>query len=259
MTSEFTGLPNFSAQEQLVLMSVIDASMQICSADAFISWTTGPLQRIFPHKIMFAAIGELEEHSFHIKKFINHNFPSGFVEASRLPNGTLAMPPLLKKWWSDGKPILFHPDLQKMTGKSFWGSLLKKYDLQNKAAHGIRSLENRSVSYFTFHQIPEKLTARHAYLLEMLVPHMYVAFMRFAEDLPGPSIVHRFDFHAISPREAEILKWIQLGKTNWEIGEIMQLSEKTIKTYIERILKKLGVANRTHAVTKALSLKIIVP
>lgn len=238
-------------------MSIIDASMQITNAEEFVAWTSGPLQKMLPHRIMFAAIGELSENSYHINKFINHNFPEGFVEAARMPNGSIAMPPLLNGWWRDGKPVLFQPDVAKMTGRSFWGALLRKYDLQNKAAHGIRSLGDRAVSYFTFHQIPERLTDRHGYLLELLVPHMYAAFMRFAEELPGPPVAHRFDFHAISPREAEILKWIQLGKTNWEIGEIMGLSERTIKTYIERILKKLGVANRTHAVSKALSLKIL--
>jgi LuxR family quorum sensing-dependent transcriptional regulator len=38
----------------------------------------------------------------------------------------------------------------------------------------------------------------------------------------------------LSPRERECLKWVAAGKTDWEIGEILSLSEKTVNIYVER-------------------------
>lgn len=54
----------------------------------------------------------------------------------------------------------------------------------------------------------------------------------------------------LSAREAEILRWIALGKTNPEIGSILNISSFTVKNHVQRILKKLDVTNRTHAVGK---------
>ncbi len=55
---------------------------------------------------------------------------------------------------------------------------------------------------------------------------------------------------ALSAREAEILRWIALGKTNPEIGSILGISSFTVKNHVQRILKKLDVINRTQAVGK---------
>ena len=58
---------------------------------------------------------------------------------------------------------------------------------------------------------------------------------------------------ALSAREAEILRWISLGKTNPEIGSILGISSFTVKNHVQRILRKLDVINRTQAVGKSQS------
>jgi two-component system NarL family response regulator len=61
----------------------------------------------------------------------------------------------------------------------------------------------------------------------------------------------------LSAREIAILKLIATGKSNREIGEVLQVSENTIKTHIANILGKLGVKDRTLAVTTAVQRGII--
>jgi LuxR family transcriptional regulator, quorum-sensing system regulator BjaR1 len=61
----------------------------------------------------------------------------------------------------------------------------------------------------------------------------------------------------LSKRERECLKWIAAGKTDWEIGGILSLSEKTVNIYVERAKRKLGVQTRTQAVVHALRNGII--
>lgn len=46
------------------------------------------------------------------------------------------------------------------------------------------------------------------------------------------------------------MKWVAFGKSNAEIGQILGISAATVKGHIERILDKIGAANRTHAVAK---------
>ena len=57
---------------------------------------------------------------------------------------------------------------------------------------------------------------------------------------------------SLTPREAEVLLWIAKGKTNKEIGQILEASPKTINKHSEKIYKKLEVDNRTSAASKAL-------
>jgi len=40
-------------------------------------------------------------------------------------------------------------------------------------------------------------------------------------------------------RETEVLRWLCSGKSNWEIGKILGLSQYTVKNHVSKILKKL--------------------
>lgn len=51
----------------------------------------------------------------------------------------------------------------------------------------------------------------------------------------------------LSPREAEIVALVAEGLSNAEIGRRLRTSEATVKTYVSRILGKLGCANRVQA------------
>lgn len=55
----------------------------------------------------------------------------------------------------------------------------------------------------------------------------------------------------VTQREAEVLLWVARGKTNREIGQILELSPRTVNKHLEQIFKKIGVENRTSAATLA--------
>lgn len=58
----------------------------------------------------------------------------------------------------------------------------------------------------------------------------------------------------LTEREHEILAWIARGHSNKEIAATLFISENTVKTHISNLFEKLGVRDRTEAVTKALRL-----
>ena len=51
----------------------------------------------------------------------------------------------------------------------------------------------------------------------------------------------------LTAREREVLAWLKQGKTNWEIGVILGITEKTAGKHLEHIFAKLNVENRTAA------------
>lgn len=58
-------------------------------------------------------------------------------------------------------------------------------------------------------------------------------------------------------REVSILRLIAGGYSNREIAKAVFLSEGTVKNYVSEILDKLGTRDRTRAVLKAITLRII--
>jgi len=54
-------------------------------------------------------------------------------------------------------------------------------------------------------------------------------------------------FASLTEQERKVLEQLAEGKTNREIGEVLFLSEKTVKNYVSRILDKLGLARRAEA------------
>jgi DNA-binding CsgD family transcriptional regulator len=65
---------------------------------------------------------------------------------------------------------------------------------------------------------------------------------RCAEDAPkGP----------LTARQRECLQWVRAGKSSWEIGEILGISERTVNFHIEDACRRLNVHTRQQAVIEA--------
>jgi DNA-binding CsgD family transcriptional regulator len=60
--------------------------------------------------------------------------------------------------------------------------------------------------------------------------------------------------HGLTPRESEVLAWVAKGKTNAEVGAILQMSGRTVQKHLEHIYAKLGVETRTTATVRALKM-----
>jgi DNA-binding NarL/FixJ family response regulator len=56
----------------------------------------------------------------------------------------------------------------------------------------------------------------------------------------------------LTQREAEVLHWLSLGKTNRDIAEILGMSPRTVNKHLEHVFAKLGVETRTSAAALAL-------
>lgn len=55
---------------------------------------------------------------------------------------------------------------------------------------------------------------------------------------------------ALTDREAEVMRWISIGKTNAEVGAILSISVYTVKNHLQHIFRKLEATNRVQAVRK---------
>ena len=105
------------------------------------------------------------------------------------------------------------------------------------------------------------------YLLKDSPPQDLVTAIRAAargETVLGPTVAGRLVSHlrrpAVEPlsgRETEVLALVARGQTNSDIGKVLFISEATVKTHLLRAFGKLGVSDRTAAVTRAIELGML--
>ncbi|MCG5486782.1 MAG: autoinducer binding domain-containing protein [Sinorhizobium meliloti] len=101
------------------------------------------------------------------------------------------------------------------------------------ARHCEREFPNRTITYL-------QLAATHFHLRVAKVAYLN------AQKIP-----------ALSLREKECVLWVSRGKSSWDIGVIMRISENTVNFHIKNAMRKLGTSSRTVAAIKAISLGII--
>jgi DNA-binding CsgD family transcriptional regulator len=91
-------------------------------------------------------------------------------------------------------------------------------------------------------------------LLTAYCNHFYLAFQRLhhADAKPYSNVI-------LTVKEREVLLWTARGKSDGDIGDIMGISDNTVKFHLRNIFEKLEANSRTLAVTKAISLGLITP
>ena len=62
---------------------------------------------------------------------------------------------------------------------------------------------------------------------------------------------------SLTPRELEALRWTMEGKTAWEVGDVLGISERTAVLHVSNATHKLGCVNKHQAVLKALRLGLL--
>jgi LuxR family maltose regulon positive regulatory protein len=67
------------------------------------------------------------------------------------------------------------------------------------------------------------------------------------------------DQDGFSPRELAVLRELCQGRSNKAIGQVLDLSENTVKFHLKRIFKKLGAESRASAIAATLQRKLVIP
>nr|WP_233285285.1 LuxR family transcriptional regulator [Bradyrhizobium acaciae] len=62
---------------------------------------------------------------------------------------------------------------------------------------------------------------------------------------------------ALSQREISCMRWVAEGKSSWEIGKILKISENTVNFHIKNAMRKLGATSRIQATAIAIRLNIV--
>lgn len=242
------------------LMLNLDASLRVYARHEFFSWTQGALQSLIEHELLICAMPNGEPGSFYVDSF--STTPAEPARVSELFRQDVTLVPQLIKAWEENhcEPVAFDADAVNAASGSALGRELVRIGAHSVIAHGTYDGAGDLASFFTFGCASATVDGAKRHVIGLVVPFLHVAWMRTRINWPGDGAVVKPTVESVlTARETEILQWIYHGKSNIEIGMILNISALTVKNHVQKILRKLNVLNRTQAIGKALALRILNP
>lgn len=89
--------------------------------------------------------------------------------------------------------------------------------------------------------------------LSLIRDYAFASSARFRQGRAEPELPR------LTRRELEVLQWVMVGKSSWEIARITNCSEATVNFHLANVRQKFGVNTRQQAVVRAISLGLITP
>jgi transcriptional regulator EpsA len=254
-----------SSQSEM-FAEIITESLRITERKHLFSWLQGNFQALLGHEIMVCAIRGKDSDTYYFDSYSSTRYFSHAHLEKATIEGEGFISKAMSEWKKSNSPVLISPSLAEGDYGMYTvpfnaeAAALRDAELINLASHGITDNEGNLSTFFSFSRLSEEVSPKHAYLLELLIPHLHCALNRITGNASKsrvssmPTKVSR----AITERESEILSWVNMGKTNWEIASILSISPLTVKNHIQNILRKLDVQNRRQAAMKAFKQGLIV-
>lgn len=128
---------------------------------------------------------------------------------------------------------------------------LAQFKMKDGIAVPVVTLEGVTVSVSLAGEVVE-LDPREIGMLQLAAMHTVTRAMQLAEI--AKSQVGRRE---LTLRERECIRWAALGKSEWEISQILGISEHTSEKHLLSAKSKLGAVNRVQAVAEAIRLGYI--
>ena len=238
------------------LLRIMKDSLAIQSHFQLLLWMQGDFQEALPHDAMISFSGALGGETFHYD--IVSPLPG--LRTSQIPASTIHnFRAGLHQRWSKSNGQVTTACLENGIGEDLF--------IKSKKS------ELHHIKHVIFHAIPDtRFKADHLYIMlrkdgsfsdaerkyfELLLPHVDAAVRKIdglpvmePERVTPPILLSALLKSGLTTREIEILEWVRNGKTNIEIGMILDISSFTVKNHLQRIFRKINVSIRAQAVGK---------
>ena len=244
------------------LATTLESAMDITNRPQFYLWAQGALQGFIAHEVLFCAFGDIEKMQFKFEFFSGtpRKIP---LDAKGNDPVTELLPRIVDDWLRHNRePRLYCPSSSEQVGRRQLIADLKKLHLGSACAHGPAEIQGAFGSFFLLTGLHKAPGPREAHLLQLLMPYLHMALYRVLgrqQDSGEGSAGAVLPSAMFSKREIQVLHWVRHGKTNLEISQILEISQPTVKSHVQNIMRKLNVTNRAQAVGKSATLRLVAP
>lgn len=245
----------WDTESQEVMLCAIRRACGIAGYEAFLRWLREDVAHVLPHEVLVVAWGDFP------RCRLRYDVAVSLAER-RAPSPmqrTLALDALMRslhrRWLDDGGCWTQLHGLEALMPAGQAADALP-WGLRQMCCvlvSGIRDLRGgQDCVYAFFARGQFNLVPPH--VPGMLLPHMdwvlrSIGFPHRTEDAVRQAGCPRAPL-GMSRREQEIMHWVRNGKTNPEIGIILNISPNTVKNHLKRIFRKMQVSTRAQAVAR---------
>lgn len=251
------------------LLRIVEAAPQVSRRYQFFLWSQGDLQRWLPHRLLVCGAYHREFRDLVFDVFNSVPIPEAALRGLQATSGPVILA-AIKRWHQRRQqPCWLHHD--ELPASDPVAEMMREAGYRQLLVHGMsrpgRPDEIESLFLFgASDPVGDEQTLAHA---DMLLPCLHTTYLRVhttehqmiglgggaARGVAGPGVAARGA--GITEREREILLWVRNGLSNQQISEKLGISALTVKNHIQKILRKLGAANRAQAVAKAMSMNAL--
>lgn len=220
-------------------------------------WLQGEMQRLLPHDIMLSGWGDFR------LGLIAHDIVSALPGVRTARASVESVAPLLSALFQRWVELGRAPFVVRVGDEGFLlegghidcelaGALR---DSRSALIHGICDARGRHDCLYVMFSRSGVHDERTRSIIEWLLPYIDTALRQvpLLQSAAEPAVEEPAaepQESVLSERELEIMTWVKMGKTNQEIGMILDISTFTVKNHLKRIFRKLAVFNRMQAVAR---------
>jgi transcriptional regulator EpsA len=249
------------------LLRIVEMAPQVRRRYQFFLWSQGDLQRWLPHKLLVCGAYDRQARDLVFDVF--NSVPLSEVAQSALQGQRTQVLAAAMRLWRQHRQQPCLLSLADAAASDAPTQALLQSGYQHLLVHGLsRPGRPEDIESFFLFGLPHGTYGHEALQgIDMLLPCLHMTYQRVHITEQQMSPQHRGGLGATPPslsavptrlpqiteREREILSWVRDGLSNQQIGEKLGISALTVKNHIQKILRKLGAANRAQAVAKAMT------
>jgi transcriptional regulator EpsA len=249
-----------------VIVRAIESAISVRSRSQFFIWSQNHLDTILPHQIAVCGAYERARKELGFSVFYAVPVPKALLAS--LSDGQSSLLRRVMALWVEGqgRSLILDTGTAGSAEHNCYDGLLQA-GYRQLLVHGVarpqRPAELESIFLLT--ATGGVWTEQHLQFLDLLLPCLHATYLRvcatesdLAEKRPMAAVVPLVKRTSpITERERQILFWVREGMSNQQIGEQLNISALTVKNHVQKILRKLGAANRAQAVAMAISQKLM--
>lgn len=265
-------LRTFDPQDRERWLRVLSAAAGIRSHRELHGWLAGAdMQALLPHDIVIMACGDIRGGACAFDVVASQaDIRTVTADADQLRS---RIQQLFAQWWAQpqAQPQPHAVDADVLHGVFAGMSWTRRSAL----VHGLHDRRAGQDSCYIVVSSQSGHHDRSAAILANLLPYIDIGFRQVAmlaprparampsyhespssrhgmpaEQITFPDAAAMLNTMGMTDRELQIMRWVEVGKTNHEIGAILHISEFTVKNHLQRIFKKLDVYSRAQAVSR---------
>lgn len=227
------------------------AQLELCKHEAekvhdieqFKIWTQQYVRPLIPHEALACVHGLIYGVGISLDYVVTIDYPVEHLEAIRNAAGHMDTP-LARRWYEEKNPVFFDENNPSSDVSDEWLRNFRHSQLKNAAADGVIDTQQCIATYFSFHRLPQLNEEAISACFRLLTPVLHKTYTRVIRNYKKSSTSLVDYFSLLTTREHEIATWISQGKSNQDIGNLLVVSENTVKNHISRILHKTGCSTR---------------